>query len=68
MCAVFLKELEWRAKIWKEAHDYQEGTLVFIAPGAIRAFNQVQPPLLPKVGALCFIQIDKGTSLGKTDA
>ncbi|MBK7223195.1 MAG: helix-turn-helix transcriptional regulator [Saprospiraceae bacterium] len=67
MYAVFLKELECgELKYGRKLYDYQEGTLVFIAPGQILGIQPGTTTFAPKGWALLFHpDLIKGTSLGK---
>jgi AraC family transcriptional regulator, transcriptional activator of pobA len=65
--AIFLKELNCgELKYGRHHYDYQEGTLVFIAPGQVVGIPPVAKKLVPKGWALLFHpDLVKGTSLGK---
>ncbi|MBX5439350.1 MAG: helix-turn-helix transcriptional regulator, partial [Thermoflavifilum sp.] len=65
--AVFLKEVKCGDLIYGRAiYDYQEGTLVFIAPGQVVEVNS-QEPIQPKGLALVFHpDLLHGTQLGRS--
>lgn len=65
--AVYLKELECgELKYGRNTYDYQEGTLVFIAPGQVLGVLPKVKTFEPKGWALLFHpDLIKGTSLGK---
>lgn len=65
--AIYLKELKCgELKYGRSHYDYQEGTLVFIAPGQVIAVEPKVKTFEPKGRALLFHpDIIKGTSLGK---
>lgn len=65
--AVYLKELNCgELKYGRSHYDYQEGTLVFIAPGQIMGVQPGIKTFEPKGWALLFHpELIKGTSLGK---
>ncbi len=65
--AVYLKELDCgELKYGRSHYDYQEGTLVFIAPGQIIGVSQQTKTFQPRGWALLFHpDLIKGTSLGK---
>jgi len=65
--AVYLKELNCgELKYGRNQYDYQEGTLVFIAPGQILGVQPNVKTFEPKGWALLFHpDLIKGTSLGK---
>lgn len=65
--AVYLKELNCRElKYGRNQYDYQEGTLVFIAPGQVLGIPSNIKTFEPKGWALLFHpDLIKGTSLGK---
>lgn len=65
--AVFLKELNCgELKYGRSHYDYQEGTLVFIAPGQVLGIHPNVKTFEPKGSALLFhADLIKGTSLGK---
>jgi AraC-like DNA-binding protein len=67
MYAVFLKELNCgELKYGRNNYDYQEGTLVFIAPGQVLGVQPGVKTFAPKGWALLFHpDLIKGTSLGK---
>lgn len=67
MYAVFLKEIHCgELKYGRYHYDYQEGTLVFIAPGQILGVQPGVTSFAPKGWALLFHpELIKGTSLGK---
>jgi AraC family transcriptional regulator, transcriptional activator of pobA len=67
MYAVFLKEQKCgELKYGRHHYDYQEGTLVFTAPGQIIGIPQGTNTFVPKGWALLFHpDLIKGTSLGK---
>lgn len=65
--AVYLKELNCgELKYGRSHYDYQEGTLVFIAPGQVMAVQPGVKTYEPKGWALLFHpELIKGTSLGR---
>ncbi len=65
--AIYLKELDCgELKYGRNYYDYQEGTLVFIAPGQIMGVQPKVKTFEPKGWALLFHpEFIKGTSLGK---
>ncbi|MGC4038995.1 MAG: helix-turn-helix transcriptional regulator [Chitinophagaceae bacterium] len=65
--AIFLKELKCGELRYGRSHyDYQEGTLVFIAPGQVLGMQPKVKTFEPKGWALVFHpELIKGTSLGK---
>jgi len=65
--AVYLKELNCgELKYGRSHYDYQEGTLVFIAPGQVLGVERKAKPVQPKGWALVFHpDLIKGTPLGK---
>lgn len=65
--AVYLKELNCgELKYGRSHYDYQEGTLVFIAPGQVMGVQPGVTTFEPKGWALLFHpELIKGTSLGK---
>lgn len=65
--AVFLKELNCgELKYGRNHYDYQEGTLVFIAPGQVMGIQPNVKTFEPKGWALLFHpDLIKGTALGK---
>ena len=65
--AVYLKELNCgELKYGRNNYDYQEGTLVFIAPGQVMGVQPKVKTFEPKGWALLFHpDLIKGTSLGK---
>ncbi|MCW3094124.1 MAG: transcriptional regulator [Ferruginibacter sp.] len=65
--AVYLKELKCgELKYGRNLYDYQEGTLVFIAPGQVLGVQPNVKTFEPKGWALLFHpELIKGTSLGK---
>lgn len=65
--AIFLKELNCgELKYGRNLYDYQEGTLVFIAPGQILSVQPNVKTFASKGWALLFHpELIKGTSLGK---
>lgn len=65
--AIYLKELKCgELKYGRSHYDYQEGTLVFIAPGQVVAVQPKVKTFEPKGWALLFHpDLIKGTSLGK---
>jgi AraC family transcriptional regulator, transcriptional activator of pobA len=65
--AVYLKELKCgEIKYGRGHYDYQEGTLVFIAPGQVMAVEKGVKTFAPKGWALLFHpELIKGTPLGK---
>jgi AraC family transcriptional regulator, transcriptional activator of pobA len=67
MYAVFLKELNCgELKYGRSHYDYQDGTLVFIAPGQVLGIQPGVKTFAPKGWALLFHpDFIKGTSLGK---
>jgi len=65
--AVYLKDLECGELLYgRSRYDYQEGTLVFIAPGQILGIQPKVRVFKPKGWALLFDpELIRGTSLGK---
>jgi AraC family transcriptional regulator, transcriptional activator of pobA len=65
--AIYLKELECgELKYGRNTYDYQEGTLVFIAPGQVLGVQPKVTTFEPKGWALLFHpDLIKGTPLGK---
>ncbi len=65
--AVYLKELQCgELKYGRKNYDYQEGTLVFIAPGQVLGVHPTTTTFEPKGWALIFHpDLLKGTPLGK---
>jgi AraC-like DNA-binding protein len=65
--AIFLKKLKCGELRYGRSHyDYQEGTLVFIAPGQVVGVNPTTKTLKPKGWVLLFHpDFIKGTSLGR---
>jgi AraC family transcriptional activator of pobA len=65
--AIYLKELNCgELKYGRNLYDYQEGTLVFVAPGQILGVQPGVKTFAPKGWALLFHpELIKGTSLGK---
>ncbi len=65
--AVYLKELKCgELKYGRSHYDYQEGTLVFIAPGQVMGVQPNVKTFEPKRWALLFHpELIKGTSLGR---
>lgn len=65
--AVYLKELKCgELKYGRNHYDFQEGTLVFIAPGQVMSIQPYVKTFEPKGWALIFHpELIKGTSLGK---
>jgi AraC-like DNA-binding protein len=65
--AIYLKELECgELKYGRNNYDYQEGTLVFIAPGQVLGVQPKVQTFEPKGWAILFHpDLIKGTSLGK---
>lgn len=65
--AIYLKALHCGELRYGRGHyDYQEGTLVFTAPGQIIGIPEVVPALMPQAKALLFHpDLIKGTSLGR---
>lgn len=65
--AIYLKELECgELKYGRSHYDYQEGTLVFIAPGQVLGVQPGVKNFAPKGWALLFHpDLIKGTALGK---
>ncbi len=66
--AIFLKELDCgELKYGRRTYDYQEGTIVFIAPGQVLGVQPGVKTFVPKGLAILFHpDLIKGTSLGKT--
>src|SRR5690625_3592125 len=64
---VFLKEVQCGdLRYGKNTYDYQEGTLVFIAPGQVVRVENTGAPYQPKGYALIFhSDLIHGTTLGK---
>lgn len=67
MYAIFLKEVNCgELRYGRHYYDYQEGTLVFIAPGQVMGIEPGITSFVPKGWALLFHpDLIKGTSLGK---
>jgi AraC family transcriptional regulator, transcriptional activator of pobA len=65
--AVFLKELKCgELKYGRNTYDFQEGTLVFVAPGQIIGVQPSVQTFAPKGWTLIFdAELIKGTALGK---
>ncbi|MGM5629892.1 AraC family transcriptional regulator [Apibacter raozihei] len=65
--AIYLKELNCgELKYGRSHYDYQEGTLVFVAPGQVMGIQPNTTKYEPKGWALIFHpELIKGTSLGK---
>lgn len=65
--AVFLKEVKCGdIRYGRNFYDYQEGTLVFVAPGQVTGFNYSGEPYRPRGWALLFHpDLIRGTSLGR---
>jgi AraC-like DNA-binding protein len=65
--AIYLKEMECgELKYGRNTYDYQEGTLVFIAPGQVLGVQPKVETFEPKGWAMLFHpDLIKGTSLGK---
>lgn len=65
--AIYLKELKCgELKYGRNLYDFQEGTLVFIAPGQVITIQANAQTIEPKGWALIFHpELIKGTSLGK---
>lgn len=64
---IFLKDVVCGDLVYgKQTYDYQEGTLVFLAPGQVAGVNSSGEPYQPKGYALVFHpDLIHGTSLGK---
>jgi len=64
---VFLKEIKCgELSYGRSQYDYQEGTLVFIAPGQVFGIKETMKMIQPKGWALAFHpDLIRGTSLGK---
>ncbi len=64
---IFLKEVNCGdLRYGKSTYDYQEGTLVFIAPGQVLSIERREEPIQPKGYALVFHpDLIHGTSLGR---
>lgn len=64
---VFLKDVKCGDLVYgRETYDYQEGTLVFLAPGQVAGLNSNGETYQPKGYALIFhADLIHGTSLGK---
>ena len=64
---IFLKEVKCGDLLYgKNTYDYQEGTLVFVAPGQVLTVNNPGEPYVPKGTALIFHpDLIHGTPLGK---
>ncbi len=65
--AIYLKELECgELSYGRSKYDYQEGTLVFVAPGQVLGIQPKVKTFQPKGWALLFDpELIKGTSLGR---
>ncbi len=65
---IFLKDVKCGDLMYgKHTYDYQEGTLVFIAPGQVAGVNSNGETYQPKGYALVFHpDLIHGTSLGRT--
>jgi AraC-like DNA-binding protein len=65
--AIFLKEVKCGDMMYgRETYDYQEGTLVFMAPGQVAGVNSYGETYQPKGYALIFHpDLIHGTALGK---
>ena len=65
---IFLKDVKCGDLLYgRETYDYQEGTLVFLAPGQVAGINSNGEIYQPKGHALIFHpDLIKGTHLGKT--
>lgn len=65
--AVFLKEVNCGDMVYgRQYYDYQEGTLVFIAPGQVSGVRGDGKPFQPKGWALLFHpDLFRGTALGR---
>lgn len=65
--AIYLKEFKCgELRYGRNTYDYQEGTLVFVAPGQVLGFPERVSTFEPKGWALLFHpDLIKGTSLGK---
>ena len=65
---VFLKDVKCGDLLYgRETYDYQEGTLVFLAPGQVAGMNSKGEIYQPKGYALIFhADLIHGTSLGRT--
>ena len=68
--AVFLKEIKCGDMIYgRHYYDYQEGTLVCLAPGQVIGFEDDGREFQPKGWALVFHpDLIRGTSLGRSRA
>lgn len=64
---IFLKEVKCGDLVYgRYTYDYQEGTLVFLAPGQVAGLNSNRKTYQPKGHALVFhSELIHGTSLGK---
>lgn len=64
---IFLKEVKCGDLVYgRHTYDYQEGTLVFLAPGQVAGLNSHRKTYQPKGYALVFhSELIHGTSLGK---
>lgn len=63
---IFLKEKFGELRYGRRHYDYQEGTLLFIAPGQVFGFEKTGKLLQPTGWALCFHpDFLRGTSLGR---
>jgi AraC-like DNA-binding protein len=64
--AVYLKELKGELRYGRSTYDYDEGTLVFVAPGQVLGVQRNVTTFEPKGWALLFHpDLIKGTALGK---
>lgn len=65
--AIFLKDVKCGDLIYgRSMYDYQEGTLVFLAPGQVIGIVNNGPRIQPKGKALLFhLELIKGTPLGR---
>jgi AraC family transcriptional regulator, transcriptional activator of pobA len=63
---IFLKDKSGELRYGRNHYDYQEGTLLFIAPGQVFGFEENGKLLQPTGWALCFHpDLIRGTSLGR---
>lgn len=64
---VFLKDVKCGDLHYgRQLYDYQEGTLVYLAPGQVIGFDNSRQPFQPKGWALCFHpDLLRGTQLGR---